>query len=223
MPYFIKDNAQYIDLPFAVNVYSNNEKKFTRAHRTKGPMEFAVDNFFKVKYPDIPTTEIAAIYHYTRGDVSAYRQLNNQLRKGNLDGFNKAFSELLSLGLSKMPVCSNDTKLYRTMVLSPKKFNQFMTELKSGVATFSGFTSTSTERSIALDRFNHMNIKKNQVKIMLEIQGNNGRIISDMSQFGGIKCSLPNQKEVLFDKGSKFSLVSTIVNNECVVLKLKEV
>ncbi len=109
------------------------------------------------------------------------------------------------------------------MVLSPKKCNQFMTELKSGVATFSGFTSTSTERSIALDRFNHMNIKKNQVKIMLEIQGNNGRIISDMSQFGGIKSSLPKQKEVLFDKGSKFSLVSAIVNDECVVFKLKEV
>lgn len=101
MPYFIRENPQYVK-SFEVDSYSPAERKFTRATKTFPAMKESLGVYFQSIYPDVPNTEKAAIYHFTRGDISAYRQLNNQLRKGELSEFNQAFSELLSNGLSKI-------------------------------------------------------------------------------------------------------------------------
>ena len=79
--------------------------------------------FLQNKYPNIPNTEKAAIYHYTKGEGATFRQLNNQLRKGNLSEFNESFSKLLSQGLSKLPTI--EKQVYRTIRLNKKNLNKF--------------------------------------------------------------------------------------------------
>lgn len=111
MPYFVKDNEQYTR-GFVVDTYDQPERKFTRALRTKDAMFTAVREL-SVRYPEIPNTELGAIYHFTRGDVSAFRQLNNQLRNGKLSEFNEAFATLMERGLQKIePITAIS---YRTM------------------------------------------------------------------------------------------------------------
>lgn len=74
-----------------------------------------------------------------------------------------------------------------------------------------------------MERFDHMNIKKNDVRVILEIQGKNGRMIDDMSQFGSRNEQLPNQKEVLFDKGSRLKFIKSTINDNCMVITIEEV
>ena len=145
--------------------------------------------------------EKAAIFHYTRGDTSAFRQLNNQLRKGNLSEFNEAFSELLSSGLSKIePV---EQTVYRTVRLNKTKLGNYVNlSLKGGEDTFKGFTSASTEMDIAWDfAQNHAGKKKNETDVLFVITGKSGKPIEELSQFGGRFEGKLNQHEVLFDKG----------------------
>ncbi len=77
MPYFIHDNPQYIQ-GFEVDTYTKAERKFTRARRTNEAMKESMGIYLKSKYPEMPNTEKAAIYHYTPGNRSAYRQLNRE-------------------------------------------------------------------------------------------------------------------------------------------------
>ncbi len=51
--------------------------------------------------------------------------------------------------------------------------------------------------------------KKNESDIFLVIKGKSGHRIEDFSQFNDRNGELPNQKEVLFDKGAKFVFDST--------------
>lgn len=116
MPYFVKDNPQYVK-GFEVNTYTQAERKFTRAFKTNDAMDKSLGTYLTAKYPDIPNTEVAAIYHYTKGEGAAYRQLNNQLRKEKpLSEFNQAFAGLLSQGLDKMPIY--DGTAYRGLRLN---------------------------------------------------------------------------------------------------------
>lgn len=112
MPHFIKENPKYVK-GFEVDTYTNAERKFTRARKTNEAMKESLDIFLQAKYPELPDTEKAAIYHYTKGEGAAFRHLNKQLRDGNLSEFNEAFSQLLSQGLSKLET-TNKT-VYRTM------------------------------------------------------------------------------------------------------------
>ena len=71
--------------------------------------------------------------------------------------------------------------------------------------TFIGFTSTSMERKMAVDfAAAHTGKKNNETDVLFVIKGKNGHQIEDFSQFGGRYEGKQNQKEVLFDKGSKF-------------------
>ncbi len=203
MPYFVRQNPKYIQ-GFEVDTYTPTERKFTRARRTSEAMRESAGLYVQSLYPEIPTTEKAAIYHYTQGEGAAYRQLNNQLRRGELSDFNIAFSELLSDALSKLDITTET--VYRTVRLNKTKLRAFI-ELadKQGSAIFDGFTSSSLSRETALEfAERHTGRKKNETDVLLVIKGKSGHPIEDFSQFGGRYEGKPNQREVLFDKGLKF-------------------
>lgn len=222
MPYFIRENPQYVK-GFEVDTYSPVERVFTRARRTNEAMAESLGIYLQSKYPEIPNTEKAAIYHYTQGDRSAYRQLNKQLRKGNLSEFNEAFSELLSAGLSKIPPVK--ATVYRTIRLNKTQLREFCGMAESKAETiFAGFTSTAMERSTAIDfAAAHSGIKKNETDILLVIQGKSGHPIEDFSQFGGRFAGKPNQRELLFDKGCKFKFDRMAIEDSIRVFYLIEI
>ena len=208
MPYFVKDNAKYTR-SFVVDTYDQYERKFTKAHKTKDAMFTAVKEL-SIRYPEIPNTELGAIYHFTRGDVSAFRQLNNQLRKGNVTEFNEAFATLMERGLEKIEPVTATT--YRTIRLNKTNLREWLkmaNDTTSQVATFEGFTSSSLDRSIVEGLAEkHTGIKPNETDILLVIRGKSGRPIENLSQFGTLNNGLPNQREVLFIRGKQFRVLS---------------
>lgn len=74
MPHFIRDNRKFVQTKFEVDIYIDEEKKFTHARKTKEAMERVLSELSAL-YPDVPNTELAAIHHYTRNGGN-YRQLN---------------------------------------------------------------------------------------------------------------------------------------------------
>lgn len=223
MPYFVRQNPQYVQ-GFEVDTYSQAERKFTRARRTNDAMKESLGVYLQKRYPEMPNTEKAAIYHYTRGDTSAYRQLNNQLRKGNLSEFNQAFSELLSSGLSKLPV--EEAIVYRTVRLNKTNLTRWKEQAygKSEIS-FQGFTSTSKN----IDTVGEMiktkanGRKNNETDVLLVIKSKTGHPIEDLSQFGGRFHNKPNQQELLFDKGLRLRFDSATDINGRTVFYLTEV
>ena len=201
MPYFVRDNPQYVK-GFEVNTYSKAERKFTRARRTNEAMKESPDKYLQKLYPEMPNTEKAAIYHYTQGNTSAYRQLNKQLRDGKLSEFNEAFSELLSNALQKLPPM--EATVYRTIRLNKTRLRAFTEMATSGAeTTFAGFTSTTLDKETAMQfAINHTGRKNNETDVLLVIKGKTGRSVEDFSQFG-VRYNKPNQREVLFDKGMR--------------------
>lgn len=208
MPYFVKDNDKYTR-GFVVDTYEQPERKFTRARKTKDAMFTAV-NELSVRYPEIPNTELGAIYHFTRGDVSAFRQLNNQLRKGNVNEFNEAFATLIERGLDKIEPITATT--YRTMRLNKTNLKEWLRMAvgnREPVTVFQGFTSSSLDRSVA-ENFaeQHTGRKKNETDVLLVIRGKSGRQIEGLSQYGLMDNGKQNQREVIFNRGKKFRVLS---------------
>lgn len=207
LPYFIKDNPGYVG-KFDVDTYSAAERKFTHAGRVGESMRKALGEYLQERYKDIiPNTELAAIYHYTRGDISSFRSLNKQLRSGSVSDFNVAFSELLSDGISKVGVYEG--AVYRSIKLNKASLKRWLDCAISGESkTFDGFTSASKVQSVAFGTFeSKIKTNGNETVCHIELLSKNGRDISDISQFNGIFTS-ENQQEVLFDKGSRFKFVS---------------
>ena len=163
MPYFIRQNPQYVR-GFEVDTYTKAERKFTRARKTNEAMMESLGIFLQRKYPDIPNTEKAAIFHYTKGEGAAFRQLNNQLRKGKLSEFNEAFAELLSKGLSKLETTTET--VYRTIRLNKTILGRFLNLTKqNGTSVFEGFTSTSLDKQTVEDfAARHTGRKKNETE-----------------------------------------------------------
>jgi len=133
MPYFVRDNPQYVD-NFRVDTYSAAERTFTRHYHTSPAMKASMADYLHKLYPQLETTEMAAIYDYTRGDISDFRHLNLHLRKGKLSEFEQALSELLSQGLSKLPTTSET--VYRTIRLNKTNLAKWVeTAEKQGTQT----------------------------------------------------------------------------------------
>ena len=202
LPYFLRDNIEYTG-GIAYGTYSPAERKFARSTYAQQSIRQAVGNYLQEKYYDIPNTEVAAIYHYTRGDISAFRRLNKQLRNGELSSFNEAFSELLSAGLNKVPEYQGE--VYRVLILNRTNLDNWLElcDAKREIV-FRGFTSTSISREIVeRDFLGNMHKNKNERFCCLQIRSKKGQNISEISQFNGIFTN-QNQQEVLFDKGSAF-------------------
>lgn len=222
MPYFIKQNPQYVQ-GFEIDTYTKAERKFTQARKTNEAMQESLGIFLQRKYPEIPNTEKAAIYHYTKAEGAAFRQLNNQLRKGNLSEFNEAFSHLLSQGLSKLETTTET--VYRTVRLNKTKLKAFIdTSGAKGTAIFDGFTSASLDKQTVIDfAAKHTGRKKNETDVLLVIQGKSGHPIEDFSQFGGRFAGKANQREVLFDRGCEFRFDKVEMVGETYVFYLTEI
>ena len=202
MPYFVRDNPQYVD-NFRVDTYSAAERTFTRHYHTSPAMKASMADYLHKLYPQLETTEMAAIYDYTRGDISDFRHLNLHLRKGKLSEFEQALSELLSQGLSKLPTTSET--VYRTIRLNKTNLNAWLEAAqKQGTQTWEAFTSTS----LSIDSVEELIKRKaktlhnNERDVLLVIRGKTGHPIEDLSMFNG-RNGLPNQHEVLFDRGMK--------------------
>lgn len=220
MPYFVKDNPQYVQ-GFEVNTYTKAERKFTRAFKTNDAMKESLGIFLQSKYPELPNTEKAAIFHYTKGEGAAFRHLNNHLRKKNLSEFNQAFSELLSGGLEKMPQYAG--VVYRGLRLNKTQLRDWLdTAGKGGTKTFNGFTSASELRSVADEFTLKGNPKSNETAVIFRIVSKNGRSISGISEFNGIFAS-QNQREILFNKGTQFRIVSKRIDKNGVIFDLEEI
>ena len=91
--------------------------------------------------------------------------------------------------------------------------------------TFSGFTSTSSERSVVETMIQAKSVgrKNNESDVLLVIQSKSGRPIQDFSQFGGRFSGLPNQREILFDKGLKVRFDRVVQEGDRFVFYLSEV
>lgn len=222
MPYFIRHNPQYVR-GFEVDTYTKAERKFTRARKTNEAMQESLGIFLQRKYPEIPNTEKAAIYHYTKGEGAAFRQLNNQLRKGKLSEFNEAFSQLLSQGLSKLETTTETA--YRALRLNKTNLMKYLSLAEEqGTTTFAGFTSTSVERRAALDMVKKWRLpRNNETDVLFVIRGKSGHPIEDLSQFGGRFAGKPNQREVLFDKGLNVRFDKVVQEGEQLVFYLTEI
>lgn len=207
LPYFIRDNLGYVG-SFEVDTYSGSERKFTRSVKARESMRVALGEYLQSRYKGIvPNTELAALYHYARGDIPAFKALNKQLRAGFVSDFNAAFSELLSDGLSRLKTYAGT--VYRTMKLNKTMLLEFVGKaLDNADVTFDGFTSASASKSVAFGTFeDKIRTKRNETICHFEILSKRGRDISEISQYNGI-FTKENQREVLFDTGSRFRFVS---------------
>lgn len=221
MPQFIRQNPQHVN-GFEVDTYTKAERKFTRSRKTNEAMQESLGIFLQRKYPEIPNTEKAAIYYYTQGEGAAFRQLNNQLRKGNLSEFNEAFSQLLSQGLSKLKTTTET--VYRKVRLNKTNLGEYLSLAeKKETAVFKGFTSTSLDRQTAIDFRSNSKPKKNETDVLLVIRGKSGHPIEDLSQFGGRFARKTNQREVLFDSGCEFSFDKIKIEDGRYVFYLTEI
>lgn len=221
MPYFIKQNPQYVQ-GFEVDTYTKAERKFTRARKTNEAMKESLGIFLQAKYPELPNTEKAAIYHYTKGEGAAFRQLNNQLRKGKLSEFNEAFAELLTQALSKLETTTET--VYRKVRLNKTNLSKFKSLAdEKGSTVFKGFTSTSLDRDTALNFRANSKPKKNEMDVLLVIRGKSGHPISDFSQFGGRFTGKPNQREVLFSGSCEFRFDRLSIEDDNYVFYLTEI
>ena len=216
MPYFVRDNPQYVS-DFKVGVYSAAEKKFTRAYHTSPAMKESLALFLGKKYPDIKNTEKAALIEYTRGDVSDFRHLNKELMKDSLSEFNVAFSELLSSALSKLP--TEEATVYRTIRLNKTNLEAWKQQAVSQAeTTFQGFTSTSDDFDVIMKMMDKkaQKIKNNETDVLLVIKGKTGHRISEFSKF-------PEQRELLFDKGMRLRYDRLSEVNGRIVFHLTEI
>ena len=223
MPYFMRDNGDFIRADFKVNVYNAQEKSFIRKRRTKIAMSRI--EYYQSIYPNIPEVRLAAINAYTQAiregnKCATFREINKRLRNDNTTEYVDVANDLISKGLKDLPKY-NDI-VYRGTHLSKKKFNElYLSHVGGGVIEEKAFTSTSPSKDIPMQFLSYDGIPKNHVKILFEIHGKNGRDISKISEFNGIFTET-NQKEVLFDKGTKFVLKKTEIRNGIYEIRMEE-
>ncbi|MEB3375452.1 hypothetical protein SFC43_27200 [Bacteroides sp. CR5/BHMF/2] len=124
-PYFIRDNRQFFG-ELKTNIYTLEEKKFTRTRSTSVSMQRAID-FLSKEYPNISNTRLAAIHHYTKAGGN-YRQLNKQLYNDNLSEFNKAAATLICEGLNLLPAFKGI--MYRGTIIKRKEYEALYKDKK---------------------------------------------------------------------------------------------
>lgn len=203
MPHFIRDNRKFVQTKFEVDVYTDEEKKFTHARKTKEAMERVLAELSAL-YPDVPNTELAAIHHYTRNGGN-YRQLNKQMEKGTLTDFNRAAQTLIAQGLGKLPTYQGI--VYRGMIIKRKEFERVFGGGKGAIVKQNRFVSASRDMNVAF-KFatkKQEKMRGNEVQVFIKIEGKSGRDISQISEFNG-KFVSENQQEVLFTSNTPFHI-----------------
>ena len=213
MPHFIRDNRKFVQTKFEVDIYTDEEKKFTHARKTKEAMERVLSELSAL-YPDVPNTELTAIYHYTRNGGN-YRQLNKQMEKGTLADF-------ITQGLEKLSTYQGS--VYRGMIIKRKEFERVFGGGKGDVIQQNRFISSSHDVDVALEfaTKKQSTMKKNKIQVIFEIKSQNGRDIERISEYNGNFVS-ENQKEVLFLNNTSFEIEDTKQVGNVVWVKLMEI
>ena len=221
-PYFIRDNTKYVTKDFKVDVYNETEKSFVRKYRTN--IAISRIGYLKSVYPNIPEIQLAAVNAYTQSvrdgnKNSTSREINRKLRNGTNDEYVDTTSKLISRCLKQLPICNEMT--YRGLALSNKKLNDIYLSKLGDIIEEKGFMSASVHEDIAVRFISHDGIKKSQKKIILAIEGKNGRMIDKISEFNGI-FTKDNQHEILFDKNTRFFVSEYEVKEGVYYIKLIE-
>ena len=164
----------------------------------KGFRQMVLDLKLNEKFPYLKVDELTAIRAYTsdsaRNGKKIYFTLNEQLRMGKLDKFNKVLHNLLKSALEKMPKYEGNS-LYRG--IHGKEAIQASKWKKGDKIFFKDYKSTSTNLQKAALGFGE--------DIFLEMRGANG---TDICR---IAC-IPDELEILLFSGQEFKVVD-IENN----------
>lgn len=212
LPYFIRDNMEHSG-GMKANVYTDDEKLVMRKHKHRDTMERILGLKLHDDYPNIENTEIAAIYHYTRGDIRGFRQFNKHLREGTTNEYEEAYAGLITKGLEKLP--PHEGVVYRSMRFNKKGFAAFIQEHQVGSeVVYKGFTSTSESEDVAKSFNKFRERKNNERDVILVIHSKNGRKLNGLSQYSGKEEGFQNQLEVLFNRGAKFKVINISSDGE---------
>jgi len=204
VPYFIRDNKDYIREDFKVNVYNKTEKAFVRKRRTNLAMSRV--EYYNKTYPDIPEVQQAAVNAYTQAvgktnHRATSREINRRLRNVAEDEYVDVASKLISQALQRLP--KHEGVVYRGETMSMKKLQERFLNHVGEVVSDNGFVSSSLYLDTPMKFISHGGVPKSHKRVIFEIQSKNGRNISEISEFNGI-FTPENQYEILFDKQTKF-------------------
>lgn len=225
-PYFVRDNSDYVREDFKVDVYTDTEKKFIRKGRTRLAMS-RVEYYLQAN-PNIGEVQQAAVNAYTQAErvgnkKANYREINKRLRRETEDEYVDVASELISKCIKQLPKVQGT--VYRGEEMSMRLFNELYLSKQGDIVTMKGFTSASRLQSVTETFHSRDGIRKSHSRVVIEIKSKRGRDISSISEFNG-KFNETDQKEVLFDYGSRFRIVSIEeidVDNKMYQLFLEEV
>lgn len=225
-PYFVRDNSDYVREDFKVDAYTDTEKKFIRKGRTRLAMS-RVEYYLQAN-PKIGEVQQAAVNAYTQAERAGnkkanYREINRRLRRETEDEYVDVASELISKCIKQLPKVQGT--VYRGEEMSMRLFNELYLSKQGDIVTMKGFTSASRLQSVTETFHSRDGIRKSHARVVIEIKSKRGRDISSISEFNG-KFNETDQKEVLFDYGSRFRIVSIEeidVDNKMYQLVLEEV
>ncbi|WP_245845691.1 ADP-ribosyltransferase [Mycobacterium arosiense] len=138
----------------------------------------------------LDSDDLAALAHYTG---PGYQEMNSALREGALDASQQARVDALHKALEKLPMYEG------TVVRGTNLPADVLEQYRPGeIITESAFTSTSTDHAVAQSPIFAGNTE-------FRIWSTTGRDVSSVSMF-------PDEQEILFPAGSKFYVVSKIVD-----------
>lgn len=167
------------------------------------------DSLKRIKRTNTKLSELeeAAVYHYT---TKAVQQLNLKLRLGREDDQNWSHAQLVSQALGKLPNYKGTTYRFVASESLLKKLQQSLEDKTPFVDK--GFVSTSTSIDF-IQRLIARNNKPNQM--VFTIQSKTGKKIDAIS-------NKPQQKEVIFDKNSRFEVQEIIEELGIYYITLKQ-
>ncbi len=161
-----------------------------------------VNSNLPTQFPNLSIDELTAIKVYTsdqmKNGAKIYKTLNDELRAGNLNEFNKGLNDLMNNGLNKLP--EHNGNVFRGV------YGQEATTAKTWIVDqeiqFKDFKSSSTNKQLAAFEFS----QKYNGDVIYEIIGAKGCNICS------IAC-IPNEMEVLLKSNLKFKIKNITPNH----------
>lgn len=149
----------------------------------------------------LTTLEGATINYYTN---QHYYEINRYLRKPVEGSEFKTITEVMSRALEKLPDAKK--KVFRSDSLPDSMLSELQRAAASGKpVTYEGFTSTSLKPGFVVDGMN----------TQIVIKSKSGKDISKLSH-------TPTEKEILFDKGTRFKVLNYKTLGDVAFIELEQ-
>jgi len=177
--------------------------------------------------------DISSVYNYT---IDSYDEINYYLREGKLmEDVEEEGAIVPTLSMTKDRIIEISNSISRFLRDAPKfngivyrgmyfrteterglnKFNTFMKNINnSSEITLKSFTSTSARIEEAEKCIRKS--KPGKGNIIFKIKSNNGVALGNAAAF-------PKENEVLFDKNSRFKIISVVESNDNTCIELEEI